>query len=315
MFGYNALISNPVPMLKLLAFYPGQMGVPGADFDAGLRMNSRGIVMYVDKTNPRANDSNDGTDPWNPKLTIQSAITRHNALINWGDAFGGLLPFSYIFVGPGVYAENLTPAYFCKIIGTGQLGTDTGTEVHPAAGSALAGTGLGLHLVNIWFEAETAVPVIDFGICNNTIIEGCAIMKGIAGLATMGVQTDNASHLQIRNCLFGSGVANFATGMQFLGGANRYLHQSLIEDNRIFAATTGIDIPANCTASGSVIKSNAIVGRPVTGISDLNGGTYCIDNWVTASVDGINHANLATNCIANHVIDAAVGTVEAANTD
>jgi len=248
-------------------------------------------------------------------LTIQSAITRSNAIINWADAFGGLMPFTYILVGPGVYAENLTPAYFAKIIGLGQLGTDTGTEIHPTSGSALTGTGFGLYLVNLWFEAETAVPVIDFGICNNTVIENCAIMMGIAGLATMGIQTDNASHLQVRNCLFGSGVANLPIGLQHLGGANKFLHQSLIENNRIFAATTGIDIPANCTASGTVIKSNAIVGRPATGISDLNGGTYCIDNWVTASADGINHANLATNCIANHVIDAAVGTVEAANTD
>lgn len=300
-------------MIKDLTRYPGQMGVPGADFDAGIRLASRSRVYYVDKTNPRANDSNDGTNPWRPKLTIQSAITAHNALINWGDAFGGLLPFSTIYVGPGVYAENLTPAYFCRIIGLGQMGTDTGTEVHPATGSALAGTGLGLHLYNIWFESETAVPVIDFGICNNTIIENCNIVRGIAGLATFGLQTDNATHLQVLNCLFGSGVANFPTAMQFLGGADRYLHQSFIHNNRIFAVTTGIDIPANCTATGTVIQQNVIAGPPATGIQDLNGNTICVDNWITAT-DAINHAT-AANCIANHVIDAGVGAVELTGTD
>lgn len=295
--------------------YPGQMGVPGAEVDEGLRTATRSLVYYVDRSHPRALDANDGTDPKEPKATIQSAITASNATINWADAYGGTKPHNTILVGPGIYAESLTPGYYCRIIGLGVLGTDSATEIHPAAGSALSGTGLSFVLKNLWFETETAVPVIDFGVSNNVLIEDCAIMMGIAGLATMGIQTDNVSHTQIRRTLFGSGVANLPIGMQFLGGANRFFHQSLVEDCRVFAATTGIDIPANCTASGSVIKSNVIAGRPVTGIQDLNGGTYCIDNWVTASVDAISHANLATNCIANHVLDAAVGAVEATGTD
>jgi len=271
-----------------------------------------GINYYVDQNNANANDNNDGTDLEAPLVTIQQAITLSNATIDWAAT-----PKIYntIWVAPGVYTENLTPAYYCSIIGTGQLGTDTATEVHPAAGSALTGTGLGLILRNLRFEVETAVPVLDFDICNNSAVLGCELVRGIAGLATMAIQTDNATHFQIINNRVISGVANFPTGFQFLGGANKYLHASLIMYNWIFAATTGIDIPANCTASGTIIQHNAVVGRPVTGIQDLNGGTYCIDNWVTASVDAISHANLATNCIANHCIDAAVGTVEAANTD
>jgi len=52
-----------VPMTKDLNRYPGQMGVPGADFDAGLRWNSRAVVLHVDKTNPRADDNNDAQTP------------------------------------------------------------------------------------------------------------------------------------------------------------------------------------------------------------------------------------------------------------
>lgn len=271
-----------------------------------------GINYYVDQNNDAANDDNLGTDPYAPLETIQQAIDLSNATIDWTAT-----PKIYntIWVAPGVYAENLTPAYYCVIVGTGQLGTDTATEIHPAAGSALTGTGLGLVLQNLRFEVETAVPVLDFGICNNSAVIGCELVRGIAGLATMAVQTDNATHLWLIENRVISGVANFPTGFQFLGGANKFLHASLIYHNWIFAATTGIDIPANCTASGTVIEKNIVVGRPVTGIQDLNGNTYCIDNWVTASVDGISHVNLATNCIANHVIDATVGTVEAANTD
>jgi len=303
----------PASMEKWPPFYGGQMGVPGSDTPLGHRMASRSMVYYVDKTNPDANNANDGTDPRYPKLTIQSAINAHNALINWVDAFGGLRPFSTIYIGPGEYVENLTPAYFCHIIGLGQLGTDTATEVHPVTGSALAGTGLGLHLCNIKFESETAVPVIDFGICNNTIIEHCEITKGIAGLATIGIEFDNASHVRIIGNDFLSGVADFATGLRFNGGANKFAHQVRVIGNVIYAATTGIHIAADCTASGMLIAKNTIA-RPTTGINDLSALSYCVENWVSAGTNAIVHAASATRCIANHVIDNAVGGVLAVGT-
>jgi hypothetical protein len=306
----------PIPVEKFPILYGGQMGVPGSDTIEGQRLGSTSIVYYVDKYNPNANDNNDGTDPRFPKATIASAIAANNATINWADAYGGTKPYNWIKVGVGVYAEALTSLpHYCHVLGTGVIGTDGATEIHPTAGSAIAGTQINGRWANIWFETETAVPVMDFDICNNVMIEDCAIVMGIAGLATMGIQTNNASHMQIYNNFFCSGVANLPIGIQFLGGANKYAHCVRIVDNTIYAATTGIDIPANCTASGALIQRNVIAGRPVTGIQDLNGGSTCVDNWITASVDAINHANLATNCIANHVIDAAVGAVEAAGTD
>lgn len=309
-------LSVPIPQQKLTPWFMGQMGVPGSDTPEGLRMGSRSIVYYVDRTNTDANDNNDGTDPRYPKLTIASAITASNATIDWTDAYGGTKPYNWIFIGPGVYAEALTSLpHYCHVIGTGVLGTDGASEIHPAAGSAIAGTQINARWANIWFETETAVPIIDFNICNNVIVENCAIQRGIAALATIGIDYSNASHAQVYNCIFGSGVAGIPTGINFAGGANIFAHQVRIVGNYINCATTGINIPANCTASGALIMQNVIAGRPVTGIQDLNGGSYCVDNWVTASVDGISHANLATNCIANHVIDGAVGTVEAANTD
>lgn len=293
---------EPVWGIRGTAWFPKSGGDTGRNF-------------YVDRKHPNASDSNVGTDPYAPFLTVQAAINASNALIDWGDAHGGLLSYSTIWVAPGLYAENLTPAYFCHIIGTGNLGTDSAAEIHPATGSALAGTGLNLHLANLRFETETAVPVINFGICNNTIIEGCEIIKGIAGLATIGIDFDNVSHLQLLGNHFVSGVANLATGLYFDGGANQFLHASRIIGNHIYAATTGIHIEADCTATNTLIAHNHIIGRPATGINDLSGLTWCNDNWITATADAINHANSATRCIANHVLDAAVGAVEAAGTD
>lgn len=304
----------PTPMMKLAPWFHSQLGVPGSDTPEGLRMGSNCLVYYVDKTNPLANDANDGTDPRYPKLTIASAITASNATIDW-TVFGGTQPYNWIFVGVGVYAEALTSLpHYCHVVGTGVLGTDGATEIHPTAASAIAGTQINCRWCNIWFETETAVPVMDFDICNNVMIEHCAIVRGIAGLATFGIQTNNASHMQIYNNIFCSGVADLPVGIQFLGGANKYAHCCRVVDNTIYAATTGIDIPANCTATGALIQRN-VIARPVTGIQDLNGNSMVVDNWITASVDAINHANLATRCIANHVIDAAIGAVEATGTD
>lgn len=314
MFGVTSFGSVPLPMEKWPPFYSGQLGVPGSTTPLGHRLGTVGIVYYVDKTHPDASDDNDGTDPMAPKATIASAIAASNATINWA-LYGGTKPYNWIYVAPGVYAEALTALpHYCHVVGTGVLGTDGASEIHPAAGAALAGTQINGRWSNVWFECETAVPVLDFDICNNVLLEGCAVARGIAGLATVGIQTNNASHMQIVNNILCSGVANLPIGIQFLGGANKYAHCVRVVGNTIYAATTGIDIPANCTASGALIAQNAIA-RPATGISDLNGGSLVVDNWITATADAINHANLATMCIANHVLDNAVGAVEAAGTD
>jgi hypothetical protein len=270
-----------------------------------------GLNYFVDQNNAYASDLNDGENPETPFLTIAAAIAASNATVDWGAT---PKVYNTIWVSPGVYDENLTPAYYARIIGTGQLGTDTAAEIHPTAGSAMAGTFLGSVLINMRLESETAVPVIDLGIANNSAIFNCEIVKGIADLATMGIQTDNATHLMIVGNRFISGVTDFGIGIQCLGGADRYLHASYIYDNVIFATTTGIDIAAACTATGTVIKNN-VIARPTTGISDQNGNTWLIDNWISASVDAINHVATATHSIANHVLDNAVGAVEAAGTD
>ena len=189
---------------------------------------------------------------------------------------------------------------------------DGSTKVMPVAGSALAGTGLNFHMKNVWFQSNTAVPIIDFGIANGVTIEDCTLAQGNAGLATMAIQFDNTAHLRFFGNHIISGVADIPIGMQFTAG---FLQGVRIEWNTIFAGTTGIDLAGGCLAGNCVIQHNTITGRPVTGISDLSGTSWIIDNWISASVDSILHAGTLTNCIANHCVDAAVGSVEAAGTD
>lgn len=271
-------------------------------------MLGNGKVWFVD--NVGGSDKNSG-ESWGEALrTIAAAIAKSNLTIDWS-----YTPkyYNMICVKPGVYAENLTPAYYCHIVGAGILGTDTAAEVHPTTGAAMAGTFLGCGLHNMRLECETAAPVIDLGIANNSIIENCEIVRGIAGLATVGLDMENATHMRILNNRFISGVADFPIGINADHGAtataDKFVHACLIEGNDIFAATAGIYVDVHNVASSLLIKRN-FIARPAKGIDDNNGGSYCVGNWISASSDAIEHASSTSKCIGNSVINNVTGAKE-----
>lgn len=247
--------------------------------------------------------------------TIQEAIAASNAEIDWAETPWNV--DNWIFIAQGTYAEALTPAYSCNIVGLGVLGTDGAVEVHPASGSALAGTGLDLTLYNIRFETETAVPVLDFGVCNNVIIENCEIVSGIAGLATHGISTENASYLKVYNCHFAHGASNgLSHGIYAAGGSDKYFHNCRVEGNYfqgVRSAGTGIYIADNCTASGALIRDNTIViAGAAIGIYDGHGGALIVNNDISvgASGDAISTAGGASRTIRNHVVVNGSGAIE-----
>ena len=64
----------PVPLQRLTPWYGGQPGVPGTDSDRGLRLDSNGIVIYVDPNHVDPHDNRDGTNPDSPMATIAAAL-------------------------------------------------------------------------------------------------------------------------------------------------------------------------------------------------------------------------------------------------
>lgn len=271
------------------------------------------INYYVDANHANASDSNDGTDPEAPFLTIQAAITANNALIDWGDTPS---EFNTIWIAPGQYAENLTPPYYCRVIGTGLAtgnSTDICVDVHPAAGSALAGTGLGVYWGNIRFTCDTAVPVIDFDVMNSCIFDSCAITDGNPGLATVGIDTTDANSSWIVNCMFKGNSNPLTIGIRSTGD----FYSCRVLNNEICAVTTGIDLSGAALCGNSVIAHNMIWGGGGvllgTGINDsVVGDSLCVNNYITAT-DAINHADAAMT-ISNHVQNAGVGAIETAGT-
>jgi len=279
----------------------------------GKTAGDTGLNYYVDANNANASDSNVGTDPEAPFLTIQAAITASNALIDWA-----VTPskFNTIWVAPAVYAENLTPVYYARIIGTGlATGTtnDVCVNVEPTTGSPLAGTGLGMCLYNIRFTCNDANPVLDFAVMNSCVIENCAIIDGNPGLATVGIDTTDANSSWIINTVIKGNTNPITTGIRSTGD----FYSCRVINCEICAVTTGIDLSGAALCGNAVAAHNLIWGGGAvllaTGINDsVVGDLLCAGNWITAT-DAINHAD-ANMTIDNHVINAGVGAIELVGT-
>ncbi len=281
----------------------------GVPVDLSMIMSSALAVYFVDGDNGA--DTNLG-DSWEQAYeTIDKAREVNNATIDWSAT---PKRYNVIFIAPGVYPEELSFPYYCHVIGTGIRGTDTATEIHPVTGSCFAGTMLGTHLLNLRLEVNDAVPCLDVGICNNSKIEHCTFTNGAAVAAT-AIDTENCSHLTVCHCSVESGMGTgMGYGFYFRGGADKYAHNVRIHDNVIFCDVAGIWIQNTCTPSQFAAYRN-LIARPVKGIDDNSGMSYLFDNYISASSDAIEHANSASQCVGNHVINNVTGAVEASGTD
>lgn len=241
-----------------------------------------GNIYYVSK----AGNSTDGKSWETAFSTIAAAITASNATIDWS----GNEEDNYILIAPGTYAETLTTIpFYCHMIGLG-VGTlansGMSVRIEPASGVAMSGTALGLHLYNIAFVASGAVDILDFGICNDVLIERCMFAPG-DGDVVNGISTENSDGLNIRDCKFKSGLgggAGMTKAMSFAGGADKYLHNALIENNIISgldATGTGIYVASDCTGTESIIRKNTVyLSGAGTGIDDNSDDVLIIDNTV-----------------------------------
>jgi hypothetical protein len=300
-----------LPLTKLEPFYPGQWGVVGSDDPLGIRTNPQGIVWYVDGSHPLANDDNDGTSPDAPLETIQAAIIKNNATINWANTppYKG---WNWIVISPGEYDENLTPPYYCKVLGLGMATgntTDICVDIHPTAGSALAGTGLGCHWSNIRFTCDDANPVIDFGVMNSCIFENCMITDGNPGLATVGIDTTDANSSWIVNCRFTGNSNPVTIGIRSTGD----FYSCVVKGCQIEAVTTGIHLSDAAGLAGNALITQNNIAYPVNGIICATGAPLVTSNWIAASVDAISHPD-ANRTIDNHTIVAGAGAIETAGT-
>ena len=241
----------------------------------GLPQYILGTEFFVSKND--GGSTNSGTSPNAPVDTVQAAIDKANALVDWSKT---PMKRQVIWVEPGVYPENLTPAYYADIVGLGIRGTDQMAEVHPTTGSVMTGTLLGAAFRNMWFEVdEQDAEIFDIGICNNSEFSGCTFALGANVTGVVAIDTENCTHLVIDDCDFESGqLQDMAYAIYHRGGADKFAHNCRYRRNRIFAKTMGIYIDQLCTASKTIIGGPGEDGNIIhvagtgTGIDGYGGG-------------------------------------------
>jgi len=220
-----------LPIIREPAFYPGQLGVAGSDVESGLRWRGAGIVLYVNNVHPGRSDSNDGTNPNAPLITIGQAFTNLAALQTRYLAVGSLAGVnSYIIVEPGTYTESLTIATttmpdYGVLMGGGNgrypvIWDDATTD-------CLTITAYGWRVANFHFRPANAYAGVKLSRpagsgAEGTVIENCFFDGQWSGTG-YGVALDGApANCTIQNCRF----AEFATG----GGAGITVTDTSIAD-------------------------------------------------------------------------------------
>jgi len=277
----------------------------GAGLIEGLPQYILGNQYFVSKNDGK--DANVGTSPDKPVLTVARATALSNTTIDWAKT---PKKRNVIWVEPGVYEENLTPAYYADMVGLGVRGTDTQAEIHVATGSVMAGTLLGCGYHNLWFEGEeAAVPLFDIGICNNSLIRACQFALGANVAGVVAIDTENCTHLTVELCDFESGqLQDLAYAIYARGGADKFFHNCRIRKNNIFAQTCGIYTASDCRADRSLIKKNFIramgTGYGVRILDTVAPTCYVVENDIVVIGAGtaIEHTQGAGYTLLNRTL-------------
>jgi hypothetical protein len=251
------------PLVRANPWYPGQLGIRGSDNTLGLRERSTGVVLYVDRNSPLANDASDGTNPQGPLLTIQGAVTKLIAMHAIEDMRG-----SVIVVNPGTYTETVTVPFTgcppsCAIVGAG-TGALRPTWTSAAAGAdALTLGATGWEISNIYFIGPALascirvcwlLPVVSYR-ANLTYIHDCffdGAFTGIRGIALHGAPGD----VTIEHNVF------------------KEFHVAGNTARAIAVTNTADACPLECRIVGNIFSENDNHITPINGVGSFNASFF-----------------------------------------
>ena len=292
-----------------LRYSPLEYNKQNESFDFGGRLvtNTGGAGVYG-KTwyvcGNHGSNGNDGSTPHKAFATIQRAIdvhTAYRAAKNIGYKWG-----NRIIVLPAVYSEALTgtlEGVSLQAVG-GNWGTGpNAVVVYPASGSPLYNiTTNGCEISGFTFvspSTTTTLPAAHFANMRWTTFRNNALIGGAAACIT-GLQIGNEDAVATAAyCDFNHICDNyigtvFGTSYEFQYGIKigrvdydagcsvKHCHSTVIENNHIFAAVTGIYLGVyGGSANGTIIKNNCITsweGGADEGCSDCAIEAYAATN-------------------------------------
>jgi hypothetical protein len=301
-----------VSNVRALPVYPpGQFGVFGADSVTGLR-SAGGEVYYVGGVtlNPNAHDQNDGTDPNNPKLTVQSALNRCVAgrrdtvvvfpgtytistqlamatagvrLIGW-DFPKAQYANSVVFDGDGVDILAINAAN-CEVGGIhfdqSDNATYNGIEVSQTA--ACAGT----YIHDCMFEMGNSgilLGVAQSFVPTHMLIERCTFFQVHNTAAMSGINVDQLSYSIIRDNVFYSNVANAAYGIDFADQATTGV---LVRGNQFMMMQAGTGIYRASVTVNASMHDNWFSGAGTAVTVRADGGDHAVSNYAATAAGGL----------------------------
>jgi hypothetical protein len=210
----GADVNLHIPLIRLNALFPGQMGVEGAWTDTGLRTHSTGTVFYVSPNHPGASDLRDGTDPTDPLLTIQTAVTRCESYR--GDIIA-VMPHGEWRWSPGTpyptgIRENVTlNKHGVRLIGLSSASIGIPWYVPTDGGTALTVTGIDCIVEGFCFVGYTPGALNtgraifgNYAYCDNLTVRHCHFDHTLE----IGIQLDDVWYARIHDNFF-EGVQDY----------------------------------------------------------------------------------------------------------
>jgi len=177
-----------MPLMRLNPWYPGQIGVPGAWTETGIRMHCTGAVFYVDPNHADANDQRDGTDPTSPLATVATALTKCQAYR--GDVIAIMANDYWDYGQQSDYNTPVTESVTVTVPGVRIVGV-----------SASASLG-------VYWRPATADGTCITVQAIDVLIEGIAFLGRGGGTGIFGIWDDygEGDNLTVRHCMFDSSL-------------------------------------------------------------------------------------------------------------
>ena len=319
-------VNWPTPLIRWPTLFPGQQGVPGTDSDRGLRQDSNGKILWVDRNHVDANDNRDGTNPDSPLATVGAALTKCRAYM--GDvivvAFNGMwmhantgaglriLPVneSVIVTVPGVRIVGLAPPSSLGVPWFPAGANETCITVRAIdvliEGFSFWQTGLaGTTAIIAEWGTPVPPPVLGPYYGDNLTVRHC-YFRALA----YGIQLDFSYYTYVEDCRFESmttaaihnpsvyGEPDWCVIRNNMFTSNAAdlnlpaVDSCLIENNRFMDVTAAIVLTGG---SGNTIHANTIQGSPVGANNYVNlaGGA---NNIVSQNMLACTIAQYDTTC-------------------
>lgn len=274
------------PLQRLTPWYPGMFGVPGTDSDRGLRLDSNGKIIYVDRNHVDTHDQRDGTNPDSPMTTITAALTKCREYMNdvivvmhnsrWYDtdpAYGRKLPVQedVIVTVPGVRIVGLAPS----TLGVPWMpGTTGGTCLTIRAFDVIVE---GFNFMDTAGNNATGIHAVWAGGATENWGDALTVRNCFFNThLDYGIQLDFSYYTDIHHNWF-QGV-NVAAIHEVAGGSESDFN--LIHDNWFSYCVAAINLPS---VDGCHIYGNTIHGDP-TGTNNYINLTGGVDNAVHHNV-------------------------------